>query len=635
MKKRLLCIFVVMLMVLPMIFTSCSELTEEEIIQNILGGEDAVTALTLSVWVPTESETDSFTKADKDDDNGLTDFQERLLAVEDAINAILIKRQFSTKIKLIAVKDSEYEAKIAQRFESMGDTRGNAKAQGDKYVNTVEKYYPNPADKTTYNYEIKYPTVLDNQLDIFLVRGIDDLIHHVENNNLQELDKYVSASGSTYSNINKLIRANILSQMKFNGKTYAIPNNHLFADSYQYMLIDKAVFDSQDDYKIDDIKDVFSCAEYLNAVGNAGESGIVPLVATLSDAPGIVWLDKEMNMGTSLSSEALSNIYDNEEYNKFVSLYKDLSDKGYAKAELQDGEKSAVKFFYGTSDEAKALEDKYYIVKSTAPIANAEDVFASMFGISKYSINPDRAMKVLYLLYFDSEVRTLLQYGIEGVDYTTELDDDRVERLKIKDTAYKMNILYTGNEFYTYPGDGYAIDEWDDVKATNLDMVVNPFVRFEYYLNSSKVTSANKTLIKEYKEALATVIAETSTSVEGMSSEEYKAFLEVYKTDIDSIVSKVNNLEKNIKNLVTKIAELETQISEETDADKKANLVKTLESKKANLQKQEEALSAENAKIDELKNKSIVGFNLNQAENYKKLLKIYSDVYALCDNGEK
>ncbi len=635
MKKRLLCIFVVMLMVLPMIFTSCSELTEEEIIQNILGGEDAVTALTLSVWVPTESETDSFTKADKDDDNGLTDFQERLLAVEDAINAILIKRQFSTKIKLIAVKDSEYEAKIAQRFESMGDTRGNAKAQGDKYVNTVEKYYPNPADKTTYNYEIKYPAVLDNQLDIFLVRSIDDLISHVENNNLQELDKYVSATGSTYSNINKLIRANILSQMKFNGKTYAIPNNHLYAENYQYLLIDKTVFDSQDDYKIDDIKDIFSCAEYLNAVGEAGDSGIVPLVATLSDAPGIVWLDKEMNMGTSLTSGDLSNIYDSEEYNKFVSFYKELSDKGYAKAELQEGQTSAVKFFYGTSDEAKALEDDYYIVKSTAPISNAEDVFASMFGISKYSINPDRAMKVLYLLYFDSEVRTLLQYGIEGVDYTTEFDDDRVERLKLKDTAYKMNILYTGNEFYTYPGEGYAIDEWDDVKATNLDMVVNPFVRFEYYVNSSKVSSANKALIKEYKEALTALMAETSTSVEAMSSDEYKAFLEVYKTDIDSIVSKISTLEKNIQGLVTKIEELEAKISEETDADKKASLEKTLESKKAEMQKQEEALSAENAKIDDLKNKSIVGFNLNQSENYKKLLKIYNDVYALCDNGEK
>ena len=79
MKKRILCLIIAVVMVLPMVLASCSDTrSDEEIIQGILGGENAVTALTLSIWLPTD--------ADLSTPESKKAFEDRLSAVENRIN---------------------------------------------------------------------------------------------------------------------------------------------------------------------------------------------------------------------------------------------------------------------------------------------------------------------------------------------------------------------------------------------------------------------------------------------------------------------------------------------------------------------------------------------------------------------
>ena len=61
--------------------------------------------------------------------------------------------------------------------------------------------------------------------------------------------------------------------MKIDGKTYAIPNNHLYIDKYQYVVIDKALFDSSD-FEIGNIKNLYDATMALIAHEKAATEDI-------------------------------------------------------------------------------------------------------------------------------------------------------------------------------------------------------------------------------------------------------------------------------------------------------------------------------------------------------------------------
>lgn len=609
MKKRILCLILAVLMLVPLVFTSCSnEASDEDIINNIISGGEI--ALTLSIWIPTDSDTNS------------TDFKDRLTEVQNEINAILLDKNYSTKVELVAIKDSEYEAKLAERFASMKvavDKNGSAYATADKYINSAIK---NELDM----YELFYPPVLDSQMDIFLIRGYEDYVSHVNAGNTQKLDAYISQNGSLYSNIHKLIRPNILSQMKVNGNTFAIPNNHLYADKYQYVLIDKDIFDSQSEIDISSISSILDCKAYIEAVGAMGLSSVVPFVGTLNDAPGIAYMDKDNMIGGTLSNGAPASIIENEAYISYISMYKALQASSYVKEDLADGEKAAVKFFYGTKQDAEALADSYYLVKSTRPVATIDDVYSSMFAISSYSANYDRSMKVLYLLQTDEEIRTLLQYGIANKDYELNPNDDGEKVITIKDTAYKMNILYTGNGYYTYPGDGLTMNDWKPVKDVNYDMVVSPYIRLEYYLNSGKLSQADAEKLATLKEAVKPLTEELNASVEQMTLAELESFLSAYAIDIKATEASISTLTKKIEGLNIDITALKEKLAKETVEAEKTKLQASIDAKTATLNETNTELAKANAlKAEHDANALVV--KLHASSEYSQLIELYKQIF--------
>lgn len=608
MKKRILSLILVVFMLVPLVLASCSnEKTDEDIYNNIISGGEI--ALTLSLWIPTDSDTDS------------AEFKERLKEVEGKINELLLDKNYSTKIMLVPIKDSEYESELAKRFESMKDAvskDGSAYSTADKYQNTA---ILNELEM----YELYYPPVLDTQLDLFLIRGYDSYLSNVYAGNLQKLDSYISQNGSLYSNINKLIRPNILSQMKVNGNTYAIPNNHLYADTYQFILIDKTVFDTNGSFDIESINSILDCKEYINAIGTAGMSGVVPFVGTLNDAPGVIYMDKDNLVGGTVSNGTPSSIIENESYLKYVKLYKELEDNSYVKAELSDGERAAVKFFYGTSNDVKALEEDYYVVKSTSPVADLDGVYSSMFAVSSYSANYDRAMKVLYLLQTDNEIRTLLQYGIQNKDYEIKTNDDGEKVLNIRDTAYKMNILYTGNGYYTYPGNGLSMSDWDNVKDVNYDMIISPYIKLENYL-ASKISETDLASLNDLKQKVSALTTELKSSLESMTASELEIFLNAYSIDIKTVEKEISDLNLRIEGLNIDINKLQEQLAAEADEAKIAEINEKIEAKNTTLSEANEALAAATAK-KAAHDASDLAVKLHSSNDYVSLVELYTKIF--------
>ena len=573
MKKRILCLVLAVIMVLPIVLSSCNETTDEDIINNILGGDDAVLALTLSIWLPTD--------ADPDTD----EFKAREKAVEDAINDILItEKKLSTKIDIVAVNDSLYEQKIADRFVSMGTDPTKAKNIAESWKNDVQKYNPDGSDE--YIYQVLFRDVLDCQMDIFLMRSYEEYVTQLESGHLHALDSYISELGA-YSNVNKLIRPNIISQYKFGKSIYAIPNNHAYAqDNYQYIVIDKAIFDSYEDLSIADVTDVYSTQAFIEKVILSKTPGVVPFVGSYADAPNDFYIDENLHIGTSLKGGAPSDIYTNEENAKWISFYKSLSEKNAVKTELASGESAAVSFFYGSKAQAEALNanNEYYLVKSEMPVASTEDVFASMFAISSYSINHDRTMQILYLLQTNKEIRTLLQYGIENVDYSIVKDPvTGAETIKSKNTAYKMNPLYTGNGYYTYPSYDAPMSDWDDVKDVNFDMVVNPLVGLDAILNSNKITEAQKEALVNNSNVILPLVNAYKQGIESLSASEYAEYLESglgEKLFVE--VAKLVPLQSELNDLKAQLSEIEA--NNELEADVKAQKIEELNGKIATKQ---------------------------------------------------
>ncbi len=602
MKKRLLCVVIAVLMVMPMLLASCGKEDEKDKMKDIILGTDSDNpidrAYTLSLWIPTDAITvkgmtadlSELTQQQKQDllnkNPEVYEFLKRVDDVEEAINEVLIGNSFYTKIDIVPVNNEYYEEAVANKLTAID----NEINPGDMNIKGLDTAYENEiAEEVVGNkviYDLLYRPVDKNQLDIFLIRDYGDYsgyeqYHSYVNKGyllpLNEGDTKYVADGGAYASIIKLIRAPFLQEMKIDNKIYALPNNHLYADQYQYILVNKALLAENEAFDISNMKDFNSCVDFINAIGQKGEKNIVPFVGSYDDVAGYYFIDKELGFGgkvnvneeTNETTLDIESIFGSNQFNAFVNQYKELEDKGYVKNEASDDEIAAVKIFKGTSLEAQKFADDYYLIKTANPVANTDDVFASMFAISTFSLNYDRSMKILNLLQSDSKIRTLLQYGIEGEDYTKVVevvDGEEVEKIHIKDdTYYKMNSLYTGNQYYTYPGDNTAIDDWDYVKETNLNVIVNPFIKFDYYLENSSLTDEEKTIISENREVCVQIINGIYDGISEMSLDEYLAFAKLFEEIPERIVAIKNSQEEMAENKTT-IEKNQKEISSKCEA---------------------------------------------------------------------
>ena len=411
MKRRILSLALCALMLLTVFLVGCGERSVDEIIADIAAS--AKQPYTLSLWIPTNDSTTP----------------EAVQAVEDAINVIL-RKEFSTSIELHAIKDSEYEATVAAKLNEIQSLLDN----GATPANMIE--HKTQVVKTEEGtYETVYFPVEDTQLDIFLTRTEADYTKYVSEGKIASIQSFLDGA---YRNLNKVIFPTLMDGIKKNGSAYGLPVNHVIGE-YTLAVVDKAL---------------------------ATEYGLSADAATLADLNDfIVWAKDRVDVALSAAKEDINEAD--------VATFEALVEAGC----VGTSDKAAVRIVKGDFVDLENYRKDALVIKYKMPVATTEDIFSSVLVISTFSIqnnaNP-RAIEFLDYLNTNVELKTLLQYGIEGVHYQLNYAEDDLDlsdpTLEIISDAYSMNTLYTGNVYKTFRGEGVTMaDSWVVAKEQNLD----------------------------------------------------------------------------------------------------------------------------------------------------------------------
>ena len=387
----------------------------------------------------------------------------------------------------------------------------------DKKNNAVEEQYK---ENEFGIKELVYPETLPGQIDIIYISGLDMYNTYIENEWIIPLDEHINTTGKK---LNDYISGALLNGVKYEGATYAIPNNVQIGE-YTYMMVDKQLFDKYyHDYT--DVDSVLDLEDFLEDV-NTFEEGVLPLDSTFDECinqfvwywnidwtvdeeksnpeTGKTWYDYSINTSNKFSligalygdpanagrgqiQLGFNNLFANEEYRNIFTLLKKYEFNNYYKTEGDSRTNAAVSFMNGdysikseTDLNGGVYTDEngkeYYAYVVKYPEADESSLYGNMYAISANSKHIKAAMEVITLINTNSEARNLLQYGVEGVDYYI---DDETGTLKRTKTLYRMDIEKTGNCFIAHPEEGLPANYWENAKNQNNDALINPLLGFD------------------------------------------------------------------------------------------------------------------------------------------------------------
>ena len=516
MKKRLLCLALCVLMIAgACIFTGCSSSAEDDTADNI-AKENSRSTKTLNMYLMTEDKTDP----------------EAAAAVEEAINKIT-KSKFKTKINITFLTESEYYSKLEATFTAKAEEAEQAEAAAKalkKYVKehkaeygnegAKEKFYEeypeylkyaetttDPTAETTpeetvYNkdtglLELKYPESDPNVVDIFYLSGYDRYLEYIENEWVARVDDELT-SGS--KKLKDYISNVFMDAMKIDGATYAVPNNRTIG-SYTYMLVNKELL-AKYYYDISSITTLNDCSEFLSDIARF-EPDVVPIDGAPDLYNVLYWdIDPETLeistdtfniIGTTYSANAslgtqvqfTSLFASKKTYRDQLLSNMKYQELGYFRSDVAVDAKCAIKIVEGGAELEKQYGEDYHMVVLETPRANSDILYGSMMAVGGYSNDVTRAMEIITYINTNAELRNLIQYGIENVNYTLT-EEGQVEYTGTN--SYWMDINKTGNSFIAYTLAGTDPELWKYGMKQNSDATVDLILGFS--LKDSKVDKA-------------------------------------------------------------------------------------------------------------------------------------------------
>ena len=643
MKKRLIALGLCLVMLLSMFtcLTACSNKEEENAEENILAKTDG--AKTVTMWVVTENK-----KNYRDADGNLCyspAVQQAMDKVEAAFSKIT-KISYKTNVDIIFLTEDEYYAKLERAIVANTDVdelvdkaeralafylkEMNAKIANEeipyktKDQLTTQFYVDYPehwpyregvdqesgdsaaSDKEEYILnewgipELKYPDAEENQVDIIYISGQNKLINYIENEWLVSLDADLAGVGAL---LGDYIAPSLLEGVKYNGMTYAIPNNIAIGE-YTYMLIDKKMYDMfgyGPDFTSD--IDLVDCEQFLKDISDNRDSisgeyfGVVPIASTYEETLNhfvyfweLGYEEAEDYLGNIKCEYPYGNAYNNKlGFSIFGALYGNPANatRGkislgfnnlFADAEYQNilktlktydingyygqpsaNQKAAISYMTGDYSIKKIAQEndgvytdengrEYYVTVVKYPQVGEDELYGNMFGVCSASKHQYASIQIITALNTNSELRNILQYGVEGEHYEINEKTGMLERLTLTyvtenedgeevktatNDKYLMDIEKTGNCFVAHPEEGLPANYWDNSKIQNGESVVDPLLGFDFaeYLSS---TSDGK-IDKKQIEALAKVNEIAKGWLDSARSEDV---LEALLSDMNVLFSK-------------------------------------------------------------------------------------------------
>lgn len=517
MKKRIMCLLLCVLLIVPctLSFTACNDeeteyLTDAE--GNIVVVDDS--AITLTLYGITNDSTT----------------EEAVARVEDAINSIT-KAQYSIQIDLRLYPEDEYYNKLEAALEATYIKEEETEEETDLLGNPVEDETESDTEteteteKTVETFinanglpEIVYPSAEENQVDIFLITGVDKFGEFDRKGWLADLTKYLSGDGAF---LKSYIYPHFLTAGRTaDGTVKAIPNNGVIGE-YTYLLINRELADKYyyDTTKIVDFKSVKAFIEDTMSEESEDYIWMLNEPAERLDRlyPDAFFGGTIDATGDNYSTNVISNVVlgaDNIERLVLINDYKSDGRLVYGKPEDYADEKIACAFITGNADAADKYSDDYYTIVYSAPVATDYNTLDAMFAISSTCEHSARATQILTLLSTSKEFVNLLAYGVEGTDYVI-----REGMLNKLDDTYSMNLRYCGNEFLIRPSSvmdeetlKLSANNWALAKQQNLDSRESLFLGFRPVYSDE--TNTNESYRYPYTEEIIREIRLACSEIE-------------------------------------------------------------------------------------------------------------------------
>ncbi len=577
MKKRWVLIVLAALLILPSLFAGCADNTKPKVNTQIEDDTGKAKPLTLTLNAITDKSTTP----------------EAIQAVEDAINEIT-EGTYNTHIVLKLYPEDEYYSIIEEKFANVVNKIAEEEAEVKRLkeearslkaagVTTEE---PKETDETTAETEetvinefgrkvTKFPEPDENQVDIFLVRGIDKLIEY---NNKEYLMDLGGSLGSTGKGLSKYIHPALMSAVSLESGVMAIPNNHMIGE-YTYMLINRELVDKY--YYDGDSMTTLAKTEAFLADVKKYEPDFIPLYGEPFPTPDFITPSMADSLvggfvGNNAAQSAPmppKNLLGNASYTGALVQVDKYKKSGFlTSSNYEFNPKAAVQLVKGGREIFDKYTDDYYVQIYAKPMATNENVYQSMYCVGEFTKNTDRCVQIIAALTWDAEFRNLFQYGLKKVNY--EIDEDTGYVNKLSD-SYSMNMYDTGNQFILWPSSDMSPDmlalaknNWYYAKQQNLDMVVSPYVGFSLkYITQATIDAriaANKTEtpLPPYTAMFTQEIIDGVTA----ASREFKQKLADFKEYADEATGETVNYEAYIKKLKAEF-DANTYVAEFGNAD--------------------------------------------------------------------
>lgn len=502
MKKKIVCLLLSIVMILPLIAMSAcvdSNGTAEE--------EKERSSMTVDLWLPYYE--------------GTT--EESILLVQEALNAIC-ENKYSTHLVLHFVPSSEYETAVLNRFDEIEEAKiqmeleslekQNAeKEEGKSNKKSVETEEAIVTETDEYGIPvIVYPDVRADQMDLFLIRGLANYAEYIENDQLKSLDEVLIEGDPKL--MKTFIYPSFLTYAKYDGTLYAIPNNRALGE-YMFLMINKACVEevkahgvNLDVESVDDVSDIL---DFVSAVAKYCPD-YVPVRGDFDFAGIRFWDAKNTGSFSLIASTVLGDSMPTNVFNipAFTTTY--YANKYIAEKSLSGDANAAIGTFAvatmkGSGDMIAEYGDEYYFVPIDSPEITTEEVCEYMIGINTNTRDVTRSAEILTLINTNLTFRTILQYGVEGIHWKYT-DDSKTTITRLSNT-YNMKLEETGNEYITFPDYGVSKDVWEYSKTQNLASSVSELNGFDTTMVSlaREIAEALADAEKEYNEAADLVAA--------------------------------------------------------------------------------------------------------------------------------
>lgn len=358
------------------------------------------------------------------------------------------------------------------------------------------------------------------------------------------LDKYGEG-------IKKQIDPAYLSSAKIDGKTYGVPVYKDYTTGVSGVLMRK---DLVDKYKIDvsSIKSIDDLDKVYKTIKD-NEPNIVPLGAGLSvPADKHLWYDK---LGDRLgvlpgfdNGLKVVNLFETKEYEDLLNkihrwftegfINKDAATSQVGPSDLVKADK-AFSYFIGLKpgnlqSEIRATgKELVFAPLTTNSYATTSDTLAGLWTISANSVNSERVMMLMNLMYTDKDLANLFLYGIEGKHYVkvSENTIDYPQGIDKKTVGYSMDSWIYANPSIAYLLKSDLPEMWKLTAEDNQKAIKSKALGFTF--NSEPVKNeviALKNVTDQYAKGL-----ETGTLVPAEKLPDFRAKLKA--AGIDKVIA--------------------------------------------------------------------------------------------------